>query len=267
MSAEPPGSTQVAARPAPRGPDKQPAKIAGMFDSIAHRYDLLNHLLSGGLDLYWRARAIRALRFTGRELVLDLCTGTADLAIAARSPAVARSRFGEGIPRAGAARRVLGLDFSMEMLRIGQRKLRQRGLATDVPLVQGDAMRLPVASSSVDAVTIAFGIRNVLDPAAACAEIARVLKPGGRLAVLEFSLPTVPIVRPLYAWYFRNVLPRVGRLLSRHDDAYTYLPASVGAFLSPEEFTAMVGVAGLNEVTAVPLTFGVVYLYTATRVG
>jgi demethylmenaquinone methyltransferase/2-methoxy-6-polyprenyl-1,4-benzoquinol methylase len=238
-----------------------------MFDSIAHRYDLLNHLLSGGLDLYWRARAIRALRFTGRELVLDLCTGTADLAIAARKPALGRARAGGADPSPGAARRVLGLDFSNEMLRIGQRKLRERGLAADVPLVRGDAMRLPVTSSSVDAVTIAFGIRNVLDPGAACAEIARVLKPGGRLAVLEFSLPTMPIVRPVYAWYFRNVLPRIGRLLSRHDDAYTYLPASVGAFLSPGEFATMVGQAGLAKVTAVPLTFGVVYLYTATRVG
>lgn len=237
-----------------------------MFDAIAHRYDLLNHLLSGGLDLYWRARAIRALEFTGAERVLDLCTGTADLAIAARRPAFAFTRAGEAQGRVGAARKVVGLDFSNEMLRIGQRKLRDRGLTSDVPLVRADAMRLPVASSSVDAVTIAFGIRNVLDPAAACSEIARVLRPGGRLAVLEFSLPSVPVVRSLYAWYFRNVLPVVGRLLSRHDDAYTYLPASVGSFLSPDEFATMVGRAGLRKVTAVPLTFGIVYLYTATRV-
>ena len=233
--------------------DKHPARIAGMFDAIAHRYDLLNHLLSGGLDLYWRSRAIRALRFTGREVVLDLCTGTADLAIAARQP------------RRGAARRVVGLDFSNEMLRVGQRKLRERGLSTEVPLVQGDAMHLPVASASVDAVTIAFGIRNVLDPAVACREIARVLRPGGRVAVLEFSLPRVPVVRQVYAWYFRNVLPRVGRLLSRHGDAYAYLPASVGTFLSPGEFASLVGRAGLDGVTAVPLTLGVVYLYTATK--
>jgi demethylmenaquinone methyltransferase/2-methoxy-6-polyprenyl-1,4-benzoquinol methylase len=251
MSADAPGRAHAERRQAATGPDKHPAKIAGMFDAIAHRYDLLNHLLSGGLDLYWRRRAIRALQFTGRELVLDLCTGTADLAIAARAR----------------ARRVIGLDFSNEMLRIGQRKLRDAGLAADVRLVRADAMRLPIASSSVDAVTIAFGIRNVLDPAAACAEIARVLKPGGRLAVLEFSLPTIPVVRGVYEWYFRHVLPRIGRLLSRHDDAYTYLPASVGAFLSPGEFTTLVGQAGLKAVTAVRLTFGVVYLYTATRVG
>jgi demethylmenaquinone methyltransferase/2-methoxy-6-polyprenyl-1,4-benzoquinol methylase len=233
-------------------PDKHPEKIAGMFDAIARRYDLLNHLLSGGLDVYWRARAIRSLGLTGREVVLDLCTGTCDLAMAA---------LRGGRP----ARRVLGLDFSSQMLRIGQRKLREAGMTDRAPLVRADAMRLPMAAGSVDVVTIGFGIRNVLDPGAACREIARVLRPTGRLAILEFSTPRAPVLRSTYLWYFRSVLPRVGRAISRHGDAYSYLPASVGAFLGPEEFSSLVAQAGLTAVRAVRLTFGVVYLYTAVK--
>jgi demethylmenaquinone methyltransferase/2-methoxy-6-polyprenyl-1,4-benzoquinol methylase len=224
-----------------------------MFDAIARRYDLLNHLLSGGLDLYWRARAIRGLRLRGSETVLDLCTGTGDLAVAAL-----RSR-------AGRARRVIGLDFSSEMLRVGQRKLRDRRLDGVVHLLRGDAMRLPIAPASVDVVTIAFGIRNVLDASDACAEIARVLKPGGRLAILEFGLPRAPVLRACYSWYFRVVLPRIGRLISKHREAYSYLPASVGTFLSPAEFSQLVSDAGLAEVSAVPLTAGIVHLYTAAK--
>lgn len=233
--------------------DKHPAKIAGMFDAIAGRYDLLNHLLSGGLDLYWRARAIRALGFTGRELVLDLCTGTGDLAVAALKP------------RRAHAQRVVGLDFSAEMLRVGRHKLRAGGHTARAPLVRADAMRLPIADGTIDAVTMAFGIRNVLDPDVACAEVFRVLRPGGRLAILEFSLPPHPWLRALYLWYFRHVLPRIGRLVSRHSDAYTYLPESVGAFFPPETFAALVTRAGFGEVRSVPLTFGVVYLYTARK--
>jgi demethylmenaquinone methyltransferase/2-methoxy-6-polyprenyl-1,4-benzoquinol methylase len=224
-----------------------------MFDAIAGRYDFLNHLLSGGLDLYWRARAVRALDFSGREVVLDLCTGTCDLAIAA-----VRARRGR-------ARRVIGLDFAAEMLRIGRRKLLEGGLEPAASLVRADAMRLPVASASIDAVTIAFGIRNVLDPTVACHEIHRVLRPGGRLAILEFSLPRRPLVRAVYIWYFRNILPAIGRLVSRHAEAYSYLPESVGAFVLPEEFSRLVEEAGLSTVRAVPLTFGIVYLYTAVK--
>jgi len=231
-------------------PDQQPAKIARMFDAIAERYDLLNRLLSGGIDRYWRWRAIRALGFTGRETVLDLCTGTGDVALAALR---------------GGARRVLGIDFAHEMLRIGQRKVRGGSRPFDVGLVRGDAMVLPVAAASVDAVTMAFGIRNVFQPARAIAEVHRVLKPGGQLAILEFSMPRAPIVGSLYRWYFRHVLPRLGRLISRHHEAYTYLPQSVGAFFSPQEFSDLVTRAGFGSVRAVPLTFGIVYLYSARK--
>lgn len=235
------------------GPDKSPARIAGMFDRIARRYDLLNHLLSGGLDLYWRRRAIRALRLTGAERVLDVCAGTADVMLAAL-------RSGRG--RAGYA---IGVDFAHEMLRIGQRKLRDASVAPVAPLVRGDAMCLPIASASVDAATIAFGIRNVFEPREALADILRTLRPGGRLAVLEFAMPRTPLLRSLYTWYFRAVLPRIGALVSRHDEAYRYLPESVGAFHTPEEFSALLRQAGFGRVTATALTFGVVHLYLAEK--
>jgi len=222
-----------------------------MFDAIAGRYDLLNHVLSAGIDRRWRRLAIQALALSGSERVLDLCTGTADLAIAARAMA----------PGA----RVVGVDFADAMLRVGLAKLRRGGLDRAVSLVRGDATRIPIADQSVDAVTIAFGIRNVEQPDAACGEIHRVLRPGGRLAILEFAIPATPIVRAGYLAYFKYVLPRIGRVISRHDSAYGYLPASVGAFASPAEFMAILRQRGFVEVRAVPLTFGIVCLYTARR--
>ena len=132
-------------------------------------------------------------------------------------------------------------------------------------LVRGDAMRVPVADASVDAVTIAFGIRNVEHPDVALRDIARVLKRGGRLAILEFAIPTTPLFRAVYLSYFRHILPRIGRAVSRHDAAYGYLPASVGAFASPDEFMNLLRNVGFQDVAADPLTFGIVYLYTARR--
>jgi demethylmenaquinone methyltransferase / 2-methoxy-6-polyprenyl-1,4-benzoquinol methylase len=223
-----------------------------MFDAIAPRYDLLNGVLSGGLDRYWRRRAIRSLGFTGRETLLDVCTGTGDVAIAA-------VRHGRG------ARRVLGVDFAGAMLTRAQQKVSSRKLSSRIHVARGDAMRLPVASNSVDGVTIAFGIRNVTSAQVACAELLRVLRPGGRLAILEFGLPVIPAVRPIYLWYFRHVLPRIGRAVSRHDAAYSYLPASVGAFPWGEAFAEILRGEGFNNVKARPLTFGIVYLYTGER--
>jgi demethylmenaquinone methyltransferase/2-methoxy-6-polyprenyl-1,4-benzoquinol methylase len=134
-----------------------------------------------------------------------------------------------------------------------------------VTLVRGDATRIPIAGGSAHAVTIAFGLRNVEDTAGACAEMSRVLAPGGRLAILEFAIPSTPGVRKAYLWYFQRVLPRIGRLVSRHDAAYEYLPASVGAFASPEEVVKLLRQAGFTDVTASPLTFGIVFLYSARR--
>jgi len=231
-------------------PDKAGDRISGMFDAIAPRYDLLNRLLSAGIDRRWRDAAIRSLRLTGTETVLDVCTGTADVALAAR--------------RGGAAQ-VLGIDFAGAMLALGRRKVAAAGESRHIPLARADAMRIPVADAAVDAVTVAFGIRNVERPAVACGEMARALRPGGRLAILEFGVPAFPGIRPLYLWYFRHVLPLIGRMISGHGGAYTYLPASVGAFPPPDEFMAMLRVAGFVDTRAEPLTFGIVQLYTARR--
>jgi demethylmenaquinone methyltransferase / 2-methoxy-6-polyprenyl-1,4-benzoquinol methylase len=232
--------------------DKSPARITAMFDAIAGRYDLLNTVLSGGLDRYWRRRAIRSLRFSGSETLLDVCTGTGDVAVA-------------GARTARAARSVVGIDFAGAMLRHAVDKVRAAQLGSRVRFVRGDAMRLPVVESCADGATIAFGIRNVQDPAAACAELLRVLRPGGRLAILEFGLPALPALRPLYLWYFRHILPRIGRVVSRHSAAYSYLPESVGAFPWGEEFVTILRQAGFDDARSQPLTFGVVYLYTATK--
>ncbi len=236
-----------------QGPDKTPARIAGMFDAIAPRYDLLNHVLSAGMDRGWRDRAIDALALPEHARVLDLCTGTADLALAA----VARR---QGVT-------VIGVDFAGEMLRIGLAKVRGASLERRIRLVRGDAARIPAGTATCDAATIGFGIRNVAEPARALAEIARVLKPGGRLAILEFGQPRIPGIRTLYSWYFRYMLPLVGRLISKHQSAYSYLPASVGTFPPPAEFSRILAATGFSHVQAVPLTFGIVYLFVAERSG
>jgi len=231
---------------------KAPARISGMFDAIAGRYDFLNHFLSAGIDRRWRTRAIRSLRLTGRERVVDLCTGTADLAI-------------EAMHARPAAARVVGIDFAGAMLAIGRDKVAAEQLSTAVSLVRGDATRIPVADGSVDAVTVAFGIRNVVDVRKACREMHRVLKPGGRVAILEFAVPTLPGFRQFYMWYVRHLLPRIGRAISRHEDAYKYLQTSIETFVTPSEFVTILGQSGFVDVRPVQLMLGSVFLYEARR--
>jgi demethylmenaquinone methyltransferase / 2-methoxy-6-polyprenyl-1,4-benzoquinol methylase len=225
-----------------------------MFDAIAGRYDFLNHLLSAGIDRRWRRRAVEALALTGRERVLDLCTGTADLAIAT-------------VQATPGAARVVGVDFAAAMLGVGRAKIRQAGLHSTLALVRGDATRIPVRDGLFDAVTVAFGIRNVEDAGAACREMARVLRPGGRVAILEFAVPEAPIIGGLYLWYLHRVLPRIGRAVSRSSEAYGYLPASIGAFASPAELEKTLRQAGFVEISTVRMTIGSVCLYVAHRPG
>jgi demethylmenaquinone methyltransferase/2-methoxy-6-polyprenyl-1,4-benzoquinol methylase len=232
------------------GPDKRPDRIAGMFDAIAPRYDLLNRVLSAGIDRRWRRRAVASLQLTGAEVVLDVCTGTADVALQARS--------------SGAAK-VVGVDFAGAMLAIGLRKIRARGEQAHITLVRGDATRIPVRDAAVHAATVAFGIRNVQRPERACAELARALVPGGRLAILEFGVPRVPGIGRLYLWYFKYLLPLIGRRVSGHGGAYSYLPESVSAFPPPPEFVTLLERSGFVDVRAVPLSLGIVYLYVGRR--
>ena len=223
-----------------------------MFDAIAPRYDFLNHFLSAGLDITWRKRAIASLALSGTERVLDLCTGTGDLAIAA-------------VTAKHPAARAVGIDFAGAMLAIARDKIRRGPCWGRVALVRGDATRIPIADRSVDAITMAFGIRNVDDPPSACAEMLRVLRSGGRLAILEFAVPDTPVFGPVYRWYTAYVLPRIGRAVSRHDDAYGYLPASIDAFATPDEFVKILRQAGFGDIRADRLTLGSVILYTARR--
>jgi demethylmenaquinone methyltransferase/2-methoxy-6-polyprenyl-1,4-benzoquinol methylase len=222
-----------------------------MFDSIAPRYDLLNRVLSVGLDQRWRRRAVAELQLGSNARVLDLCTGTADLALAT----VAKH------PDAS----VVGVDFSGAMLDRGLAKVRRARLDRKIHLVRGDAASIPLPDSSCQGATIGFGIRNVAEPERALAELGRVLAPGARLAILEFGQPRIPGIKTLYAWYFKYVLPAIGRRVSKHQSAYSYLPASVGTFPPPEEFARTIERHGFVTVRAVPLTLGIVYLYTGTR--
>ena len=229
---------------------REPARIAGMFDAIAWRYDRLNHLLSLGLDRVWRRRAIRELALQDGDRVLDVCTGTGDLAVEALK---------------GRRVSVLGVDFAGEMLKHALEKVRRGGMDDRIRLARGDATRLPVPDAAYDAAMVAFGIRNVADPSAALREMSRALRPGGRLVILEFGFPKIPGIRGLYKAYFRHVLPRVGRAMSRHGEAYAYLPASVADFDSDDGVRTLIRNAGFESVTSVPLTLGIVYLYSARK--
>jgi demethylmenaquinone methyltransferase/2-methoxy-6-polyprenyl-1,4-benzoquinol methylase len=221
-----------------------------MFDAIAPRYDLLNRLLSLGIDQRWRRLLVRRLELAEGGRVLDHATGTADLALL--------------IARSHPTVRVLGLDPSSEMLRIGLAKVAAAGLSERVELRRGDAERLDgVESQSCDAVSIAFGIRNVPDRGQALREFARVTRPGGRVAILELSEPRGGLLGPLARWHVHSVVPWLGALLSGARE-YRYLQRSIAAFPPPEEFARLMEQSGLRVKSVEPLTFGVCHLYVGT---
>ncbi|MBI1354172.1 MAG: ubiquinone/menaquinone biosynthesis methyltransferase [Acidobacteria bacterium] len=226
-----------------------------MFGRVAPRYDLLNRLLSGRVDVYWRNRLTKAVRSTlsqPQARVLDLCCGTGDVALA-----LERERMRLCGP---VARPVIASDFCRPMLDGAQRKLR-----TATGLLEADAMRFPLPDASVDLITVAFGFRNLANYSAALEEFARLLAPNGRVAILEFSQPTLPGFAQVFDLYFKQVLPRIGNAVSGAGDAYSYLQRSVDRFLTPEELGVAMQRAGLRDVFFERLTFGVSCLHVARR--
>jgi len=245
-------SSRAEARPAGDIPAK--ADSPALFDRISPRYDLLNHLLSLGLDIRWRGRVARLLQQTRHEVVLDLACGTCDQLLA-----VVRRNTG--------TRFALGVDLADRMMRIGAAKIARQQLSDRAGLSKGDGMALPVASGSVDCATIAFGIRNMPEPRRCLGEFLRVLRPGGTVAILEFSLPANALVRAVYLAYFRWVLPWVGALISGDRRAYRYLNRTVEGFPYGEQFGKMLGEAGFDQLKMIPLTCGIATIYLGTKPG
>lgn len=224
--------------------------VRDMFDAVSSRYDFLNRLLSGFVDVYWRSQALKCIDFRMNPRLLDLATGTADMAVMAMKKG---------------ARRVIGVDISIGMLQYGRKKINRKGLSGSVHLVCGDAECLPVDREKVDAVTIAFGIRNVSDIRLALLEMHRVLVPSGVVVILEFSQPRLIGFKQLYRFYFLKVLPFVGSIFSRDKKAYYYLPHSVMKFPEREDFVRLLEESGFANIRYGDMTLGIVTVYCGIK--
>ncbi len=226
-------------------------KIQQMFGAIAPRYDFLNRLLSLGIDRRWRTKAVQLLKYREGSRILDVATGTGDVAleIALRTPQSVK---------------ITGADFCKEMVDLGVEKVVASPYADRIDLMVAPCEDLPFANDTFDSITIAFGIRNVVDRKLGLAEMWRVLRPGGRMIILEFSTPRSQLFRQLYYFYFRRLLPVVGGLFSRYN-AYKYLPDSVLEFPSQEEFSGMIAEAGFRNIHLHELTFGIATIYVGEK--
>lgn len=222
-----------------------------MFDRIAGRYDFLNHFLSLNRDKVWRKKLAGQLPNGQNLAALDLATGTADQLLALQAT--------------GQVTGGVGLDLAAEMMKIGRTKLTQLGLDGQFTLVRADACCLPFGDGSFDVVSISFGIRNVLDVELALREMLRVIRPGGRALILEFSLPRNVLMKKLYLFYFRRILPRLGGMISGDSHAYRYLNETVESFPYGESFCALMRTAGFTNVKGTPLTFGIATLYQGDK--
>jgi len=225
-------------------------QVARMFNSISGNYDFLNHFLSLGIDISWRKKAIKALADLKPKAILDVATGTGDFAIQAMTLS---------------PEKIIGVDISEGMLAVGKEKMKARGVDQIIDLRYADSENLPFEENKFDAAIVAFGVRNFENLERGLAEMHRVIKPGGKVVILEFSKPRAFPFKHLYHFYFKFVLPKIGRLISRDPAAYTYLPESVQAFPDGEDFIALLNRVGFNQTTCKPLTFGISSLYTGTK--
>ncbi len=225
-------------------------KVAAMFDSIASRYDLLNRVLSGGIDKKWRKKVIDLLKNDQPKSILDIATGTGDLALEA-----ARLH----------PKKIIGVDISEGMLAIGREKISKKKLEALITLQQADSTNLPFSNNSFDAITVAFGVRNFDNLDRGLSEMLRVVKPGGLVVILEFSKPENFPVKQLYSFYSRKILPLVGQLISKQRAAYEYLPESVQQFPYGTAFTSIMKTVGYNDTKAITLTFGIASIYVGRK--
>lgn len=232
-------------------PDSKKVQVENMFDSIAPKYDVLNHTLSLNIDKIWRRKVARIVSKTNPDTVLDVATGTCDLAIVTARKAHPQS--------------VCGIDLSEEMLNVGRQKVQKANLSDIITVQKGDAENLPFADNTFDAITVAFGVRNFENLEAGLREMLRVLKPGGSCVVLEFTMPAAFPVKQLYNFYFRNILPLIGRLVSSHKSAYTYLPESVKAFPQRNEFVRIMEQCGYSNARFRSLSLGIAAIYVANK--
>ena len=237
-------------KPIPSNSATKKEQVEEMFDSISPKYDFLNHFLSLGIDNIWRKKCVNTLKEINPKNVLDIATGTGDLAIASLklNP-----------------EKITGLDLSAGMLEKGKEKMKKRGYDTIIEMIKGDSENLPFDDNTYDASTVGFGVRNFQDLSLGLNEIYRVLKPGGKIAILEFSKPTNPIFKGLYNFYFLRILPLFGKLFSSSNSAYTYLPKSVQAFPDGDDFLKVLNNCGFKNTTSTPLTFGICSIYTGIK--
>ena len=226
-------------------------QVSTMFNNIARYYDFLNHFLSVGIDRSWRKKAIATLKDLQPKKVLDIATGTGDLAIEAYNQLKPES--------------IIGIDISTKMLEIGQEKLKKQQLDAFISLMEGDSEKLPFEDNSFDAITAGFGVRNFANVEAGLREMVRVLRPGGKMVILEFSQPTVFPIKQGYNFYFKYILPTIGKFTSKDPKAYAYLYESVQAFPDGERFVSLLDNIGLKDTTCTPLTLGICSIYTGIK--
>ena len=226
-------------------------QVRQMFDSIAPAYDFMNRMMTFGVDRLWRRRAVRTIAASGAGNIVDIATGTGDLAIA----------MAQAIPGST----ITGLDLSEGMIELGRRKVTEAGLDGRVTLTQADCLEMPLPDESADAVTVAYGVRNFEHLDRGYAEMHRVLRPGGTLCVVELSTPVNPVVKPFYKLYTRFIIPAIGRLVSKDVRAYSYLPESIAAVPQGDDMLALIAEAGFTDCRFRRLTFGVCTIYTALR--